>query len=193
MSVHHAAETGSGAVRPEPATAVHHCLIEHRRDYLRYFRGRLSRPEEAEDAFQDFCVKAIRGAGAPDDLPGARAWLRCVLRSTIVDHYRRRAAQRRGEDAYRLEPRQMQVEPGIDDTPACRCVAAALAGLRTDQADLIRRLDLDEEPRTAVAEDHGVTANALGVRLHRARQALRDAIADVCTTCGDGRFADCDC
>jgi len=193
MSDHHAAETVSGAVRPEPATAVHRCLVEHRRDYLRYVRGRLSSPDEADDAFQDFCVRAIRCAGAPDDLPGARAWLRCVLRSTIVDHYRRRAARRRGEDAYRLEPHETQAELASDDAPACRCVAAALAGLRADQADLIRRLDLGEEPRTAVAEDHGVTANALGVRLHRARQALRTAIADVCPTCGDGRFAECDC
>ncbi|MGJ3264719.1 MAG: RNA polymerase sigma factor [Salinarimonas sp.] len=193
MSIHHAAGSASRAACPEPVTAVHHVLLEHRNDYLRYFRGRLSRPDEAEDAFQDFCLRAIRSAGVPSRVPDAEVWLRCVLRSTIVDHYRRRAARRRGEEAYRLEPRDS--EPGAegDGSPSCRCVTAALATLRADQADLIRRVYLDQEPRAAVAEDCGVTANNLGVRLHRARQALKEAIAAVCATCGDGRFAECDC
>ncbi|PSM18494.1 MULTISPECIES: sigma-70 family RNA polymerase sigma factor [Nitratireductor] len=193
MTAHHAADVASGAAYREPVTAVQQCLVEHRKAYLRYFRWRLNRPEDADDAFQELCLKALRCNGAPDDVPHAEIWLHCVMRSVLVDQYRRRAARRRGEEAYRLEPRETETDPSADGSPACQCVSAALARLRDDQADLIRRIDLNEEARATVAEDHGVTQNNLGVRLHRARQALKEAIADMCATCGDGRFSDCDC
>jgi len=184
----------SVSVRPSGAARTAHLrLIENRSLYVRYLRWRLSRPEDVEDAYQDFCLKVLRHHDAPDDGPQAEAWLQCVLRSTLIDHYRRRASRRRGEEAYAREPRADRDEPEAEAVPLCRCVPLALQRLRDDHADLIRRIDLEEEPRAGVAAEQGVTLNHLGVRLHRARRALKARIAEICATCGDGRFVECDC
>lgn len=169
-------------------------LVESRREMLAFFRRRLGTPEDAEDALQDVCLKAVRAARTLERGEKVDAWLGRIMRHTLVDHYRRRAARQRGEEAFGQELRVQ----GVEETPtevqsACACVRAAWSRLRPDQADLLRRADLDAEPRDRIAADLRVTSNALGARLYRARQALKHRIGDLCPVCGAGGFATCDC
>ena len=66
-----------------------------------------------------------------------------------------------------LEPEQ-PFHAGVD-------LAGLLRGLRTDQADLLQRIELDGETREHAAARLGILPNALHVRLHRARCALKAA------------------
>ncbi|MBO6552046.1 MAG: RNA polymerase sigma factor [Roseitalea sp.] len=174
---------------------IHDRLLECRREFLNYFRRRLNRPEDAEDAFQDFCLKVIRSAEKLDDAARTDAWLRCILRNTLIDHYRRRAARLRCDEAYKREPQPTALDPDPmnDVAISCRCVRDGLTTLRCDYAEILKRADLDQEPRSQIAEDLGLTANNVGVRLHRARRALKASIKQYCPICADGRFAECDC
>ena len=61
--------------------------------YVRFFRRHLRHPEDAEDAVQDFCLKALRAAVTLNDAGRIDAWLARILRNTLVDHYRRGAAR----------------------------------------------------------------------------------------------------
>jgi len=179
-----------------PAVSVHSRLLERRSEFLRYFRRHLSRPEDAEDAFQDFCLKVLRAADGLANGERIDAWLRRILRTTLIDHYRRRAARQRAEHAYENEPRVTAVEPEAEAERAwtlCVCVHKALPPLRPDYADILRRADLEEQPREQIASELSLTMNNVGVRLHRARQALKAKIKEVCPTCGDGRFGQCTC
>jgi RNA polymerase sigma-70 factor (ECF subfamily) len=65
--------------------------------------------------------------------------------------------------------------------------------LRPDYAEIVRRADLEEEPRNQIAADLGLTTNNIGARLHRARRALKDKIEERCATCCDGSLRNCDC
>ncbi|MEP5367793.1 sigma-70 family RNA polymerase sigma factor [Parvibaculum sp.] len=174
--------------------AVVRRLTECQSEFLRFFRRRLSRPEDAEDAFQDFCLKVIRAAQAPDDGGKVDAWLRRVLRNSLTDYYRRRAARQRAEAAYEAEAPEPVVQPGAErpDNP-CRCVRDLVPTLRPDYAEIIQRAYLGEEPREQIAARLGLTTNNIGVRLHRARRALRKKIEERCPTCCDGSFRNCDC
>ena len=189
--------THNGSFRPSSALgedAVIQRLTECRAEFMRYFQRRLSRTEEAEDAFQDFCVKVLRAAREPQDNGKVDAWLRRVLRNSLIDHYRRRAARQRGRDAYEAEPREMADTPETDyDENPCTCVQDALPALRSDYAEIIRRVDLEEEPRETIAADLGLTSNNIGVRLHRARRAMKDQIEKRCSTCHFRSSGDCDC
>lgn len=184
---------------PAPATAdlddrVSRRLSECREEFLRFCRRRLSRLEDAEDALQDFCLKVIRAARKPDHHEKIDAWLGRILRNTLTDHYRRRAARRRAEAAYQREIENMRPEVDADQgrVPCC-CLHEVLPTLRPEYAEILRRADLDEEPRERIAADLGLTTNNLGVRLHRARRALRKKLEDCCPTCRDGGFGDCSC
>ena len=169
-------------------------LTECRPEFLRYFRRRLSRPEDAEDALQDFCLKVIRAARTPQDGEKIDAWLSRVLRNTLIDHYRRRATRQRAEVAYESEGTEPVVQADADcDQRPCHCVGDLLPTIRPDYAEIVRRADLNEEPRVRIAAELGLTANNFGVRLHRARRALKAKIEAHCSTCCGSDFLSCDC
>ena len=173
-------------------SAVDRQLIECRSEFLRYFRRRLACPEDAEDAVQEFSLKVIRAANTLQDDEKIDAWFGRILRNTLTDQYRRRATRQRAEAGYALEPKEAAVDPEPVATP-CTCVHDVLPALKPDYAEIIRRADLDETPRERVAADLGVTANNVGVRLHRARRALKTELEERCAGCCDGGFQSCDC
>lgn len=168
-------------------------LIECRNRFLGFLRKRLNSPQDAEDVFQDFCVKVLRKHASIKSGERLDAWLGITLRHTLTDHYRRRATRNRGAETYAIEAKVLESVAGDEDESACSCVAAAIQRLKPAQAELLSRLDLQEEPRRAVASELGISLNALGVRIHRIRAALKEKIAEICPICGDGRFMQCDC
>lgn len=174
---------------------IHDRLLECRREFMSYFRHRLGRSEDAEDVFQDFCIKVLRSTGQLEDAAKTDAWLHSILRNTLVDYYRRHAARLKCDEAFRREPRPLAVVPGplLDAALSCRCIRDGLVSLRRDYADILRRVDLNDEPRSQIADDLGISANNVNVRLHRARQALKAEIEQHCIICANGRFAECEC
>lgn len=168
-------------------------LIECRQLFLGFLRRRLASPQDAEDVFQDFCIKVIRRFDTIEDEERIDAWLSATLRNTLTDHYRRRATRTRGAEDYARETLIFNDEAEEPTTPACRCIRVAMQELNPAQAELLKRTDLEGEPRKKVAVDMGLNLNALGVRVHRARAALKKKIADFCPTCGNGDFMRCDC
>jgi RNA polymerase sigma-70 factor (ECF subfamily) len=185
--------SGLDALLP-PDEMVSLRLIESRQDFLRFFRRRLRQPEDAEDALQDFCIKAIRSASNLDKPEKVDAWLGRILRSTLTDYYRRRAAWARTELAYRREPQIETFDPERDRSGGtCSCVHRAIPTLKPEYAELLSRADLNEEPRERIAEELGLTVNNVGVRLHRARHALKGKLKEICGSCESDGCSDGQC
>jgi RNA polymerase sigma factor (sigma-70 family) len=179
-----------------PDEMVSRRLVESRQDFLRFFRRRLSQPEDAEDALQDFFIKAIRSAASLNEAEKVDAWLKGILRNTLIDYYRRRAACARAELAYRRELQIESFDPERDRIGhTCLCMHQAIPTLKTEYAELLSRADLNEEPRGRIAAELGVTVNNVGVRLHRARHALRAKLNEICGRRGEGECSpgDCNC
>src|SRR3546814_936012 len=100
---------------------VNQRLLDCRRKFLGFFCRRLNRPEDAEDALQDFCLKVLRAAETPEDDEKIDSWLGRILRNTLTDHYRRRAARQRAEAACGLEMQTAVFEiPAEQDAKTCR-------------------------------------------------------------------------
>ncbi|WP_299364928.1 sigma-70 family RNA polymerase sigma factor [uncultured Paracoccus sp.] len=188
-------------LHPQPDAAAAHDrdpaidrqLIESRQAFLRFFRRRLARPEDAEDALQDFVLKVIRAAETLQDGEKIDAWIGRILRNTLTDHYRRRATRQNAEAAFAREPLQQMAHEPPPQIGTCGCIHNGLAALKPEYADVIRRADLQEMPRDCLAAELGLTPNNLGVRLHRARQALRARLEKSCSGCRDGGFLSCEC
>lgn len=88
----------------------------------------------------------------------------------------------------------LAVEPDPDlDQAVCDCLYQLLPTLRADYAEVIWRADLLGEPRERLAVSLGTTVNNVTVRLHRARQALRKRLEQMCLTCPIHGFLDCSC
>lgn len=151
--------------------------------------------QAADDVLQRFALKALERAGELRDPERVHGWLSRILASTLADHGREAARRReRIEDPHTLARLADLCAVQEEETWAsCVCVEPLLGALRPDQADLIRRLDLAGEDRAAVAASLDLRANALHVRLHRARRALAALLMAACLTCPTEGFMNCTC
>ena len=178
--------------------AVRRALVESHRDLLRILRRRLGSQEEAEEVLQRFMLKAIERADDLRDVKSVRAWLGRVLATTIIDFQRAAIRRRRHERA--VEPEELAaaadlaIEPDAEiDEAVCDCLYHLLPTLKSDYADVIWRADLLGEPRDRLAVSLGTTVNNISVRLHRARQALKIRLAQMCDSCIVHGFLNCRC
>jgi RNA polymerase sigma-70 factor (ECF subfamily) len=68
-----------------------------------------------------------------------------------------------------------------------------LPTLKPEYAELLRRVDLEERSVPEAAAEVGITPNNAGVRLHRARQALKHQLERSCGSCATHGCLDCSC
>jgi RNA polymerase sigma-70 factor (ECF subfamily) len=166
-------------------------LLENVREFTAFARKRLGDPELAADAVQESLLKALKSSDQLRDEENARAWFYRILRRTIIDLYRRRDARNRA--AAELE-REVNLAPDAEEEHMiCGCIERVLHGMNPWYAELIRRIDLNEEPAEAVAAEMQISRNNLNVRLHRARQQLKSRLEENCRVCAAHGCLDCHC
>ena len=150
---------------------------------------------DAEDVLHTALLQVIAKGDTLRDEERLVPWFERTLRRAVVDHHRRRAAIARAEQRAAAEvPEAVGLE--VDEAlsrAVCSCVVEVLETLRPAQAELLRRIELRGESLEAVARREGITANAAGVRLHRARRALRRALDEFCRLCPEHGHVDCGC
>lgn len=181
--------TLQSAETPDAAGRLVTLLAAHQRDFVRFAARWMGNRADAEDVVQTFNLKVLRQSQDPAGHKG-RAWLYRVLRTTLIDHYRREATRKRAYDGLAREPQAAQAEPAA---APCACVQRVLPTLRPDQQELLKRADLESEPHARIAASLGTTANAIAVRLHRARRLLRDRLTRVCGCCCPAESMACCC
>jgi RNA polymerase sigma factor (sigma-70 family) len=166
-------------------------LLNNLNEFVGFARRRLADPELAADAVQESLLKALKSADQIRDDEKAKAWFYKILRRTIIDLYRRRDARDRA--LTELE-REVNSPPDLDeDRMICACMERLLPTMAPQYADLIRRLDLNEEAPDTVAASLGISKNNLNVRIHRARQQLKQRLEDNCRVCAKHGCLDCHC
>jgi RNA polymerase sigma-70 factor (ECF subfamily) len=159
-------------------------LREDRPTHLRYLVKRLRSPEDAEDVLQEFALKVTLAAGRLTDPGKIDAWLGIALRNALFDRYRRNAARARLTNALAAEPRYDEGDGPDDDVHrALHCLAQALAELPPETARLLRKAEMEDVPLAAIAGEMRLTANNVGVRVHRGRAALRRQMLAHCQAC----------
>ena len=156
-------------------------LVENHRAFLRFLERRLCRRDLAEDVLQEAFV---RTAGRLDADPG-RGPDSVVLPCHAQRRRRPAAAEReRGARAggaggraggHRRAPAEIQAE-------VCACVKRLAATLKPEYAEALASVDVDGLPVKQYAETAGLSPSNAGVRLFRARAALRRRVADSCGT-----------
>jgi RNA polymerase sigma factor (sigma-70 family) len=166
-------------------------LLENVTEFTGFARKRLSDPELAADAVQESLLKALKGADQLRDEDNAKAWFYKILRRTIIDLYRRRDASERVLAEFELE---VSSPPALEEERMiCACMERLLPTMTPQYADLIRRLDVNEEAPDTVAASLGISKHNLNVRIHRARRQLKQRLENNCRVCAKHGCLDCQC
>lgn len=176
-------------------STVEAALIENHAIFLQFLARRLKDKSAAEDVLQSFYVRAVSKGAELKERDKVVAWLYRILRSVLSDHYRREAAMRRRDSRYALEQivHGNYREEAEQQANICNCFYGLLPTLRPEYSEVLRRLDLSNEPREKVASELSTTSTNLRVRLHRARNALRKALVACCGSCCEQDYRDCFC
>ncbi|NBD07437.1 RNA polymerase sigma factor [Corallococcus silvisoli] len=184
---------GPEAGLPPDREDVMAALLAHQRRFLAFLERRVGSRAAAEDLLQTAFARTLEKGGALKDGEGAVAWVYRLLRNALVDHHRRQAAEGR---ALAVEARDAEgaasEDPELKAT-VCACLNDLLPTLKPEYAELVHQVDLEGRAVPDVAREVGITANNAGVRLHRARLALKRSLERGCGACAAHGCLDCTC
>lgn len=168
-------------------------LLENHRAFLQYLERRVGSRDLAEDILQDAFVKVM---DRPDQAPADEAvvpWFYRTLRNAAIDRFRRREAAGRAIEAFARElETHVAPEPEIE-AEICACVSRLASTLKPEYAEALRAIDVQGTPVKAFAEQRGLSVSNAGVRVFRAREALKKRLAESCGTCVEHGCRDCRC
>jgi RNA polymerase sigma factor (sigma-70 family) len=187
------ADEAGNALHPVQG-AVEATLIENRRDFMRFLVRRTGDTDTAEDILQQFYLRAVGKGDALRKSESVVAWLYQLLRTTLVDHFRRETSRRRREADYaQMEILSAEGHDAELEGVICACFETLLPTLKAEYADILQRVDLRGATPGEVARDLGLAPNNVRVRLHRARQAMKHSLLLSCRACAEHSCLDCHC
>lgn len=177
----------------EDSPAALDALVENHRAFLRYLERRVGDRELAEDILQDAFIKVM---DRPDQAPageGLIPWFYRTLRNAAIDRFRRREAASRAVEAFARELETHAAPAPEIEAEICGCIARLASSLKAEYADALQAIDVQGTPVKAFAEQRGLSATNAGVRIFRAREALKKRVIDSCGTCAEHGCRDCSC
>lgn len=172
--------------------AIVESLVGNHRAFLAFLQGKVGSRALAEDILQDAFVRTIDKASTIREGESATAWFYRLLRNAVIDHGRRNASANRRLQELARELETMEYEPEIMNQ-VCACVGRLAGTLKPEYADAVRRIEVEGMSVKDFAALSGISASNAGVRIFRAREALRQQVVRSCGTCADHGCLDCTC
>lgn len=145
----------------------------HHRVVLAYALRRVSTPADAEDVAAETFTVAWRRVDQLPDAEVALPWLLGIARRILANH--RRGSARRFRLLERIRGERSATTPVETESAAL----VALANLRADDQELLRLLAWEGLTQAEAGVVLGVSANAVAIRLHRARRRFADELAKI--------------
>lgn len=167
-------------------------LLERRGEFISFLAARLGSASEAEEVLQAAYVKGLKSLEQVKDESGIVPWFYRVLRSAMIDHLRRGAAEGRRKAAAAAEGEPLEKDPELEKA-VCQCVKALVPQLKPEYGEIVTLVDIEERLVADAASELGLTANNASVRLHRARESLKKSLLSTCGACAQHGCVDCSC
>jgi RNA polymerase sigma factor (sigma-70 family) len=168
-------------------------LLENHRAFLRYLERRIGDRALAEDILQDAFAKVIARPGQTPAEDAIVPWFYRSLRNAAIDQFRRRGAANRAYEAFARELESNEAPTGEMEAEICACVSRLAGSLKPEYAEALRAVEIDGTPVKTFAEQQGLSPGNAGVRVFRARAALRKRVVESCGTCAEHGCVNCTC
>ena len=168
-------------------------LLDNHKAFLSYLERRVGDRALAEDILQDAFIKIVeRPEQAPAD-EGIVPWFYRTLRNAAIDRFRRRGTAERGLEAFARELATHEVPTVEMQDEICACVGRLAETLKPEYAEALRAIDVGGQSVKAFAEQHKLSATNAGVRVFRAREALKKRVTESCGICAEHGCVNCTC
>jgi RNA polymerase sigma factor (sigma-70 family) len=173
-----------------PSADVIAALVANHREFLRFVERRVGDRDVAEEILQGAFVKNLHNLDSVRET--AIGWFYTVLRNAIIDHRRRASAAERRFESYAIDAGSDARDDELHGV-ICKCVGELANTLKPEYAEALRRIEIEGISVKDYAEQIGISSSNAGVRVFRAREALRKQVARSCGTCAEHGCLDCTC
>jgi RNA polymerase sigma factor (sigma-70 family) len=168
-------------------------LIAQRKRFLAFVQRRVLDHELAEDILQSAYLRALEHRDDFKPSESAGAWFYRLLRNAVIDNHRRHTSKEKALAAWRR-----QLETSTRPSPelqneVCACLRDIVEGLKPEYSEVLRAVDIGEQRVQDFAGRHRLSVSNAGVRVHRARAALRKQLLRMCATCAEHGCMNCTC
>lgn len=166
-------------------------LVANHREFLKFVERRVGNRAIAEEILQAAFVRSVEKFDTVRE--SAVGWFYRVLRNAIIDHHRRTDAAERRLESFAADQSATDVRDDELHGVVCKCVAEIAETLKPEYATALRRIEVDGLSIKDYADEAGISSNNAGVRVFRAREALRKQVVRSCGTCAAHGCLDCTC
>lgn len=176
-----------------PARGIAAVLAASRADFQAFLERRVGDRALAEDILQEAFSRGLDRIETLRDEESAVAWFYRVLRNAVIDHHRRTKSAARALESFSAELEQAEGPHGEVERAICKCVARLAQTLKPEYAEALRRIEIEGAAVKDFAAEAGISSSNAGVRVFRAREALRRQVVASCGTCAEHGCVSCDC
>lgn len=175
-------------------------LASHREAIYRYILGIVRERAAAEDLTQETLLRAHSNLATLQDSSKLTTWLYRIATNICRDRFREAAYRNQPEslDAHEEErgesvqaasagEKAPRLDKVMEQKEMSACVQDYLAGLSDTYRAVILLHDAEGLTNPEIAEMLGVSLATVKIRLHRAREKLRAALAQACSFSTDER------
>lgn len=156
-------------------------VMESQPHVRRFALSLCASPQDAEDAAQEALIILYRKIGTLRATGALASWMFRIVRNECLRQLRTVVTRSDGAPARPASAEPSSAEPSAEDAVLHRLeaerIAAAVSALPRDQRQVLILRDVQGLPGRTVADSLGLSTAAMKSRLHRARAALRDALA----------------
>ena len=171
-------------------------LVSNHRAFLGFLERRLGDRALAEDVLQEAFRKVLdRPERVPPDAneEALVKWFYRSLRNAAIDQFRRKGAAARAAEGFaRVLDDATSASPDVYEE-ICACISRLASTLKPDYAEALQKIDIEGVTVKAFAAERQLSASNAGVRVFRAREALKKRVMESCGTCADHGCRDCHC
>jgi RNA polymerase sigma-70 factor (ECF subfamily) len=164
-------EAARGGEKPEEA------LLRLREAILALGRARLGSPEDAQDAYQETCLRVLRGAAAWRPEAPFEHWVFTIAANVVRDMLRRRQT-RREAPLPAAEPVALAPEGALEDGDELERIRRAIEALDPSESGPLLLHLLHGMPQREIAAHLDLPVEHLRVRLFRAIRKIRRAVKE---------------
>ena len=178
----------------EPAETI---SAAHRGTVLRYIRSIVRDPAIAEDLTQETLLRAHLKQADLEDPSKLSAWLYRIATNLCRERFRQTASWGRTEsldqidessaDRAALADSAPRLDKLIEQSEMSACVQEYLASVADPYRAVILLHDVEGLTNPEIASMLGVSLPTVKIRIHRAREKLRDALKQACAFSTDER------
>ncbi|HWU86489.1 MAG TPA: sigma-70 family RNA polymerase sigma factor [Kofleriaceae bacterium] len=174
-----------------PSAEVIATLVENHRAFLAFIERRVGNRDVAEEILQNAFVKNIEKLDTVRDT--AVGWFYKVLRNAIIDYWRRKTVADKRLESYATDVEANDTRDDELHGVVCKCIGELATTLKPEYADALQQIEIEGMSVKDYAERIGISSSNAGVRVFRAREALRKQVVRSCGTCAAHGCLDCTC